>query len=101
MTEELKPCPFCGGHNTTQVSHYRECLDCETFGPSADGQFDRWNARPIEDALRSRIKELEDERDALKERTKGLESNLRDTLCVIEKLTASPTLNSGKEGKSK
>ena len=69
MSEELRPCPFCKSNNTTldyyEISGPQElgtivvCNDC---GASAKSIVD-WNTRPIEDALQSRIAELEAERD--------------------------------------
>ena len=65
MSEELRPCPFCKSNNTTldyyEISGPQElgtivvCNDC---GASAKSIVD-WNTRPIEDALQSRIAELE------------------------------------------
>jgi len=61
---ELKPCPFCGSKNTTldyfEISCPQElgtlvlCGDCGSYST-----VDRWNTRPIEDALNARIAELE------------------------------------------
>jgi hypothetical protein len=62
---ELKPCPFCGSKNTTldyfEISCPQElgtlvlCGDCGSYST-----VDRWNTRPIEDALNKRIAELRD-----------------------------------------
>ncbi len=62
---ELKPCPFCGSKNTTldyfEISCPQElgtlvlCGDCGSYST-----VDRWNTRPIEDALNKRIAELEE-----------------------------------------
>jgi len=67
--DELKACPFCGSSNTTldyyEISGPQElgtivvCNDC---GASAKSIVD-WNTRPIEDALRARIAELERQLD--------------------------------------
>ena len=67
---ELKPCPFCGSKNTTldyfEISCPQElgtlvlCGDCGSYST-----VDRWNTRPIEDALNKRIAELEAEIERL------------------------------------
>ena len=53
---ELKPCPFCGGTNicTEKGINLNYCDSC-----SAEANIEHWNTRPIEDALRARIAELE------------------------------------------
>ena len=62
---ELKPCPFCGKENTVAGSTERMILGwwyaCEDCFENRKGGVheDRWNTRPIEDALRLRIAELE------------------------------------------
>ena len=65
MSDKLKACPFCGSKNTTldyfEISCPQElgtlvlCGDCGSYSTSVD----RWNTRPIEDALTARIAELE------------------------------------------
>ena len=40
MTEELKPCPFCGGEDIEEISNWplswaKFCVDCGGEGPSA------------------------------------------------------------------
>ena len=71
MTEELKPCPFCGGFKATiepvfieSFSTPRFCVICSDCG--ADSQVDLgqsgaeecWNTRPIEDKLRAENERL-------------------------------------------
>jgi len=66
---ELKPCPFCGSTYTEL-----ECLDadpkwkyihCVSCGADANadlgesGAVDKWNTRPIEDALQRKLDELQ------------------------------------------
>ena len=72
-TERLKPCPFCGGAKicTEKSINLNYCDNC-----SAESNVERWNARPIEDALNKRIAELEAE----SERAKAIVSRLRDFL---------------------
>ena len=62
MNEELRPCPFCGGTNicTEKGINLNYCDSC-----SAEANIEHWNKRPIEDALRARIAELEEEIDQL------------------------------------
>jgi len=56
MSEELRPCPFCGGTNicTEKGINLNYCDSC-----SAEANIEHWNTRPIEDDLRKRIAELE------------------------------------------
>ena len=65
MSEELKPCPFCGKsrpENWTEVNKLVLCPYCETVALRRT-----WNRRPIEDAQAVRIAELEADRDRLRE----------------------------------
>ena len=59
MTEELKPCPFCGGTNCG-VRAGTDQIWCVCGGHSPYG----WNSRPIEDKLRAENERL---REALEE----------------------------------
>ncbi len=70
MSEELKPCPFCGSSgaildeplNEDEYGCFCNAL-CGAIGPcDEDGEkaVEFWNTRPIEDALRARIAELEE-----------------------------------------
>jgi len=71
MSEELRPCPFCGGelpvHYTVMKNQYVQlisCPDCNATVVSTKFRSDRdalaiWQNRPIEDALNARIAELE------------------------------------------
>ena len=56
MSEELRPCPFCGGTKicTEKGINLNYCDNC-----SAESNIEHWNIRPIEDALNARIAELE------------------------------------------
>jgi len=62
MSEELRPCPFCGGTKicTEKGINLNYCDNC-----SAESNVEHWNTRPIEDELRARIAELEAEIDQL------------------------------------
>src|SRR5690606_27939346 len=63
MSEELRPCPFCGGTKicTEKGINLNYCDNC-----SAESNVEHWNTRPIEDALTARIAELEALVDELK-----------------------------------
>ena len=62
MSEELRPCPFCGGTKicTEKGINLNYCDNC-----SAESNIEHWNTRPIEDALRARIAELEAENEKI------------------------------------
>lgn len=74
MSEELKPCPFCREVPSLELKHelslYKGCITCPKCGVSIEMFFETkrecvedilaiWNSRPIEDALRARVEELE------------------------------------------
>jgi hypothetical protein len=60
MSDELKPCPFCGTKLLTiQTMEDPRWVKCEHCGTGWMGLF--WQRRPIEDALRARIQALEAE----------------------------------------
>lgn len=66
MSEELKACPFCGSKDLNLVrDKYIICNSCNAFSPDdkAENRNELWNTRPLEDALRSRVEELERELD--------------------------------------
>ena len=67
MSEELRPCPFCGKEPALHAN-YASCVndDCEQ-SDWAGLEVDTWNTRPIEDALTARIAELEAENNRLAE----------------------------------
>lgn len=59
MSEELRPCPFCGAMPEKLRTGYM----CSTLGCALQENTvseKEWNTRPIEDALRARIAELEE-----------------------------------------
>lgn len=72
MTEELKPCPFCGGK---EVKIFKEgsiwvveCLQClAKVGATLEADaLDFWNYRPKEEQLGEQIREMKQKNDALK-----------------------------------
>jgi hypothetical protein len=76
---ELKPCPFCGGESEGVsdkgvvygcIIHKRECPICEMIGAMPQRQWEAWNHRPTEDALRA-------ERDALREKVERQHKGLK------------------------
>ena len=99
MSDELKPCPFCGGHAIGSCEDVGEnqtfwacevfCTDCyastrRCYGRDSDGNEDdadaeareEWNRR-IE-ALEARAEKAEAERDALREALRKAEAALAD-----------------------
>ena len=61
MNEKLKQCPFCGGEAELCYSEVDTfCRKCNVLQET-----ELWNTRPIEDALRLRIAELEEENERL------------------------------------
>ena len=75
MSKELKPCPFCGetsliieDNQMVQDVHVL-CKDCgakTSFDGIRYAVAGRWNVRPVERALKSRIEELEAENGRLR-----------------------------------
>ena len=66
---ELKNCPFCGSEDTARLLYndradVERCRNCNLSIVVPFG-FTMWNNRPIEDALHTRIAELEAENDEL------------------------------------
>jgi hypothetical protein len=59
--DELKHCPFCGGYDCVQFSDdgYPNIPACIYDTHSGEETIERYNTRPIEDALNKRIVELE------------------------------------------
>ena len=63
-TDELKPCPFCGGENLASNWHspFIICNDCGAFGPgNADSTHEQavkaWNTRTPEQAIAATLGE--------------------------------------------
>lgn len=67
MADKLKPCPFCGEVHTVermQDLHWGalDAISCNSrtlmtayHGESVEKMVDRWNSRPVEDALRAEL----------------------------------------------
>lgn len=56
MSEQLKPCPFCGGKDvetrTSSMSWLVDCYTCDARGPlcgSEDRAIEEWNDRAGEE----------------------------------------------------
>ena len=90
MSEELKKCPFCGSnelYDDSVPSVYGEytwirCEKCAAQGSAFldDEPSKHWNTRPIEDALRKDIMELQQERYAKEIETRATIDALRAKL---------------------
>lgn len=76
MTEELKPCPFCGSEAEFNSDEFGEGVCCKSCGATIHngvyGEYGRklasfdWNARPIENELNEKIEKLERENHILR-----------------------------------
>ena len=67
MSEKLRNCPFCGNHvemvntktypNFERSPAYMKCRTCNYHIAAFDDEnlINRWNGRPIEDALRAEL----------------------------------------------
>ena len=69
MSEELRPCPFCGTLPQANAWIFRGISETRYFCPNQECPLsvrtvtlEQWNTRPIEDVLTARIAELEAER---------------------------------------
>ena len=67
MSEELRPCPFCGKEPAID-NNFAICVndDCELSDYWSGLEVGSWNTRPIEGALHASIAELEAEVTELK-----------------------------------
>ena len=66
MTDELKPCPFCGGKAEFEKDEgwFVFCEKCGSMTVLFDTKpeaKETWNSRPIEDAQAAEIKRLREE----------------------------------------
>ena len=66
MSEELRPCPFCGTLPQANTWIFRGISETRYFCPNQECPLsvrtvtlEQWNSRPIEDVLNKRIAELE------------------------------------------
>ena len=71
MSEQPKPCPFCGQYDPEIKRGQRyyfadcdfvDCGGCGACGPNVlveSGAIEAWNTRPIEDALRAALLKVE------------------------------------------
>ena len=73
MTEELKPCPFCGGEAKCiefYGLYHVICCNCYVAGKDCstrESAVSAWNTRPIENELSGKIGKLESENKRLRE----------------------------------
>lgn len=78
MSEELKPCPFCGSTDIDILAYEEEyhtrrvanCINCGASGSVSDSveeAIESWNARPIENVKDKEIVRLKGNWDYLKE----------------------------------
>ena len=88
MSEELRPCPFCGGEAELCYSEVDTfCRKCNVMQET-----ELWNTRPTEDALRLRIAELEAE-------LKITDELLKEATETIGAVVACCTYNSNDDAK--
>lgn len=69
MSEELKPCPFCGSTDIEECDpgcgvHFIECHNCETRGPRSFYPEGPWNKRPAETTLTAQLSAAQKRGDA-------------------------------------
>ena len=106
MSEELRPCPFCGGQALTSTFldyDDLEYMPLDTIEPEVTCENERcingwwlspndWNTRPIEDALNASIAELEAE-------LKITDELLKEATETIGAVVACCTYNSNDDAK--
>jgi len=91
----LKPCPFCG--EMPEVEPNGDCYCDNYICPMAPDSYmpGDWNTRPIEDDLRKRIAELENEHNVwligASNAVKNLEARIAELEAEIDQLTADST----------
>lgn len=77
MSDELKPCPFCGvatdfiDVNTGEIVPACKNIRCLVIASALT--VEAWNTRPLEDALQARITELEKQLQSYKDFCSAIE----------------------------
>ncbi len=92
MSEELKPCPFCGEIPFVEWRNIRQetntYLICKTEGCTAQNihwdNDESWNTRPIEDELRAALVELHKNTDLFISPWKRDQITLGDVSQLVE-----------------
>ena len=91
MTEQLKPCPFCGGEavmlGEDDGMYQCVCRNCESvqggFYDFPEEAAFAWNTRPLEDALQKELDEAREAQSFLK--TEAMLDAQRETLVLAAK----------------
>ena len=115
MSEELKPCPFCGtsvvGIEYDGLYRWVECgnMDCNAAGKvfaflTDVGNADHivannWNTRPIEDGLRAELARLTAELAETREQFEVTDDLLNQATVTIGAVIACCTYNSNEDAK--
>ena len=105
MTEELKPCPFCGGEAKCiefYGLYHVICCNCHIAGKDCstrESAVSAWNTRPIEDELVEKIGKLKAKKKRLREALEViLDEAQKDEPCIMAiKVVAYTTLKGDKE----
>ena len=73
MSEEIKPCPFCGSEDVEVFPNYGRyfaaCCDCGSEGPNKERKEEairKWNQRPYEYDMPAIVKKVQRMEAALK-----------------------------------
>lgn len=87
---EIKPCPFCNkpmqNNNFFSIDSYPKACGCWEKTQTTQEAVDVWNTRPIEDALRNRIAELEHDIAELEQADDEADKMIGDYKYRIERL---------------
>ena len=105
MTEELKPCPFCGGEAKCiefYGLYHVICCNCHIAGKDCstrESAVSAWNTRPIEDELVEKIGKLKAKKKRLREALEViLDEAQKDEPCILAiKVVAYTTLKGDEE----